>query len=55
MLNDPFPVLLRQFFAHLRTAQQVSLHTITAYREVLCAGKCDFIKVIHNSGWPDRG
>jgi integrase/recombinase XerD len=35
MLNDPFPVLLRQFFAHLRTAQQVSLHTITAYRDTL--------------------
>ncbi len=35
MPKDPFPVLLREFFAHLRTTQQVSLHTITAYRDTL--------------------
>jgi integrase/recombinase XerD len=35
MPNDPFPVLLRQFFAHLHATQQVSLHTIMAYRDTL--------------------
>jgi integrase/recombinase XerD len=35
MPNDPFPVLLRQFFANWRATQQVSLHTITAYRDTL--------------------
>lgn len=35
MPKDPFPVLLRQFFAHLHTTQQVSLHTITSYRDTL--------------------
>jgi site-specific recombinase XerD len=35
MPNDPLPMLLRQFFAHLRTTKQVSLHTITAYRDTL--------------------
>ena len=31
-----FPVLLQQFFTHLRATQEVSLHTLTAYRD---AGK----------------
>ena len=35
MPNDPFPVLLRQFFSNLRTTQEVSPHTITAYRDTL--------------------
>lgn len=35
MPKDPLPVLLREFFAHLRSTQQVSLHTITAYRDTL--------------------
>jgi len=30
-----FPVLLQQFFTHLRATQEVSLHTITAYRDAL--------------------
>src|SRR5208283_1761917 len=28
-----FPVLLQQFFTHLRATQEVSIHTITAYRD----------------------
>ena len=30
-----FPLLLQQFFAHLRTTQEVSIHTIAAYRDTL--------------------
>jgi site-specific recombinase XerD len=35
MPNDSFPVLLQRFFAHLRTTQEVSIHTLTAYRDTL--------------------
>lgn len=35
MPNAAFPVLLQQFFAHLRSTQEVSIHTITAYRDTL--------------------
>jgi len=35
MPSDPFPVLLQEFFARLRTTQEVSLHTIAAYRDTL--------------------
>jgi site-specific recombinase XerD len=35
MIKDKFPVLLQRFFGHLRTAQDVSIHTITAYRDTL--------------------
>jgi site-specific recombinase XerD len=35
MPNDSFPALLQQFFTHLRTTQEVSLHTIAAYRDTL--------------------
>jgi len=35
MPSDPFPVLLQQFFARLRTTQEVSRHTIAAYRDTL--------------------
>ena len=33
MTTDAFPVLLQRFFAHLRTAQEVSPHTVAAYRD----------------------
>jgi len=35
MPSDSFPVLLQQFFAHLRGTQEVSSHTIAAYRDTL--------------------
>ena len=35
MPNDSFPVLLQQFFMHLRATQEVSIHTIAAYRDTL--------------------
>jgi site-specific recombinase XerD len=35
MPKDSFPVLLRQFFAHLRATQEASPHTIAAYRDTL--------------------
>ena len=35
MPKDSFPLLLQQFFALLRTTQEVSLHTIAAYRDTL--------------------
>ena len=35
MPNPSFPVLLQQFFTHLRGTQEVSIHTITAYRDTL--------------------
>ena len=35
MPSNLFPVLLQKFFAHLRTTQEVSIHTICAYRDTL--------------------
>jgi integrase/recombinase XerD len=35
MPSDSFPVLLQLFFAHLRSTQEVSIHTIAAYRDAL--------------------
>jgi integrase/recombinase XerD len=35
MPTDSFPLLLQHFFGHLRTAQEVSAHTIAAYRDTL--------------------
>jgi len=35
MPSDSFPVLLQQFFEHLRATQELSIHTIAAYRDTL--------------------
>jgi len=35
MPTNSFPLLLQRFFAHLRSTQEVSIHTIAAYRDTL--------------------